>query len=75
MTMRDNGKGECDRCGGDIGNGGVDLAIVVGDLDPANPGLVRNLHFCRKAGCDKKVLSARNMQHHAAKREKKGGKS
>lgn len=64
MSMTDSGKGECDRCGTGIGNAGVTEAIVVGDLDPANPGMVRNLHFCRENGCASKVLSARNMEHY-----------
>lgn len=70
MTMKPDGNGECDRCGADIGNAGVDRAVVVGDLDPDMPGHVRNLHFCRENGCDKKVLSARNLEHHDARQAK-----
>lgn len=69
MTVRDNGSGECDRCGADIGNAGVNVAVVVGDLDPDRPGHVRNLHFCRENGCDKKVLSARNLEHYKKRME------
>lgn len=38
----------CDRCGSDVGGGGVTEALIIGDLDPDDPGKVRNLHFCRK---------------------------
>lgn len=72
MSMKDSGKGECDRCGEDVGNAAVTECIVVGDLDPDNPGMVRNLHFCRKNGCDGKVLSARNLEHYTSTRTKKG---
>lgn len=68
--MTSNGKGECDRCGADIGNASVDKAVVVGDLDPDNEGHVRNLHFCRENGCADKVLSPRNLEHLNAKKAK-----
>lgn len=45
MTMRD-GKGECDGCGRDIGNAGVDQAVVVTTLD--NDGAPLTLHLCRQ---------------------------
>lgn len=59
----------CDRCGTGVENGAVTECVVVSDLDPDNPGMVRNLHFCRENGCDKKVLSARNLQHYTETRE------
>lgn len=64
MTYSPDGTGTCDRCGADIGNAGVDKAVVVGDLDPDNEGMVRNLHFCRENGCAKRVLSPRNLDHY-----------
>jgi hypothetical protein len=73
VTMNQNGSVTCDRDGWDVGNGSVTNALVVSDLDPDRPGHVRTLHFCRDVrdedgnvthpGCDKKVLSARNMAH------------
>lgn len=57
----------CDRCGTELGNGSVDKCIIVADLDPRQPGLVRNLHFCRGEGCAEAVLSADNMRAYAAR--------
>ncbi len=66
MTTQPDGSIACDRCGTDVGNGGVFAALVVSDLD-AEAGLVRNLHFCRDRdgakGCDKKILSPANLAH------------
>ncbi len=70
MTMNSDDTAFCDRCGVDIGNAGVNVAVVVGDLDPDRVGHVRNLHFCRENGCDKKVLSARNLEHLRKVKEK-----
>lgn len=53
----------CDRCGADVGNAGVDKCVIVSDLDPDRPGMVRNLHFCRENGCSGKVLSKRNLRY------------
>lgn len=61
--MEQSGKFKCDRCGTDVGNAAIDKCVIVSDLDPDNPGLVRNLHFCRENGCDKKVLSKRNLKY------------
>ena len=38
----------CDRCGTDVGGGGVDTCVIVSDLDPDpdRMGQVRNRHFC-----------------------------
>lgn len=75
--MTPNGKHVCDRCGTDVGNGGVSEAVVVGDLDPDQRGHVCNLHFCRdrtvdgKAvrGCEHKILSPANLKHYTDTRE------
>lgn len=82
MSLTGNGKYVCDRDGVDVGNGGVLAAVVVSDLDPDNPGHVRNLHFCRdevdedgkvvRKGCANKVLSASNMKHYNEERESDG---
>jgi hypothetical protein len=70
MTMLPSGKAVCDRDGTDVGNGGIDLCVIVSDVDPDNRGMVLNLHFCRENGCDKKVLSARNLEHFRTKIKK-----
>lgn len=72
MTRLEDGSFNCDKCGGDCGNGGVAACLVVSDLDPENSGMVRNLHFCRDReedgktvkGCAKKVLSPTNLKHY-----------
>lgn len=53
----------CDRCGADVGNGSIQLCLIVSDLDPDRDGMIRMLHFCRENGCDQKVLSKRNMEN------------
>lgn len=76
MSRRADGGFECDKCGEDVGNGGVLAALVVSDLDPDNPGMVRSLHFCRDRedktgtvikGCDGKVLNANHLKHYKEK--------
>jgi len=71
MSMTPDGKHQCDRCGTDLGNGGVVTSAVVGDLDPDNPGMVRNLNFCRDhpdaegntvRGCVHRVLGPSNLK-------------
>lgn len=48
MSIRDDGRHHCDRCGADLGKGGgVAASVVVSDLNPDSPGMIRNLHFCR----------------------------
>lgn len=79
MSLQPDGKYVCDRDGRDVGNGGILMALVVSDLDPDDPGMVRNLHFCRDEkdaegtithhGCAKKVLSARNMEHYTTQKK------
>ena len=66
----------CDRCGAPVGNGGVDKCIVVSDLDPDRPGMVRNLHFCREdgePGCASILLSPGNLEWYLLNREETGG--
>ena len=64
MSLRSDGSYCCDRCGGDVGNGGVHLAAVVSDMDDA--GQARVLHFCRQPrkgaphGCAAHILSPAN---------------
>lgn len=53
----------CARCGANIGNGGIDLCLVVSDLDPEVPGMIRNLRFCRENKCDRKVLTSANTAY------------
>ena len=75
MSLQD-GKYVCDRDGVDVGNGGVQSALVVSDLDPDRPGMVRNLHFCRDReedgekikGCAGKVLTSRNLEYYISVR-------
>lgn len=79
MSMLKNGKHVCDRCGEDVGNGGVMQCIVVSQLDPHNPGMVRNLHFCldtvdesgtvTRKGCERKILSPANIKFNEENRE------
>lgn len=63
MSRKDDSSHVCDRCGADVGNAAIDKCVIVSDLDPELPGRVRNLHFCRKNGCDRKVLSKRNLRY------------
>lgn len=63
MTRLPSGENRCDRCGFDVENAGIDKCIIVSDLEPSDAGMVRNLHFCRQNGCDKRVLSKRNLKY------------
>lgn len=47
MSLRADGRYRCDRCGADVGNGGVEQCAVVADLDPDAVGQLRTLHLCR----------------------------
>lgn len=47
MSLRDDGTYRCDRCGVDVGNGGIEHAAKVVDLDPDDPTRLRDLHLCR----------------------------
>lgn len=72
--MRAPGSDEfvCNRCGASVGNGGVDMALVVNDLD--DDGMVINRHFCRDRddpdnegkrlkGCAGRLMTASNLAH------------
>jgi hypothetical protein len=52
---------KCDRCGTDVGAGGLDTCIIVSDLS-AETGVVVNMHFCRENRCATKVLSKDNVR-------------
>lgn len=60
MSLRPDGTYRCDRCGADVGNGGVVQAAIVSDVED---GAVRVLHFCRESrdgaphGCAGRLLS------------------
>lgn len=76
MSLRPDGGYECDRCGVDVGNGGVHTAAVISDLDPADGNLSpRVLHLCRDRpdpdqpgktirGCRDRVLTAKALAHY-----------
>lgn len=82
MSLQSDGSYVCDRDGRDVGNGGVLSALIVSNYDPET-GTVVNHHFCRDEkdedgkiihhGCDKKVLSARNLEHYRNQKEKSNG--
>lgn len=67
MSRRSDGAYRCDRCDLDVGNAGVDRAAMVADVDPDDPGTVRNLHFCREPntgapdGCAAHLLTPANV--------------
>lgn len=62
MSLRPDGSYRCDRCGVDVGNGGVVHAAVISDVQPTDPARPRVLHLCRNArdgaptGCVGNVL-------------------
>lgn len=69
MSLQLDGSYACDRCGTDVGNGGVDIAAVIADLHPDNPGIPRSLHLCRAErdgaprGCVGNVLGPQTLEH------------
>lgn len=71
MSQVSDGTFVCDRCGAEVGNGSLLNAVVVSDIDPDKPGMVRNMHFCRDRtvdeeevkGCSRKLLSPSNLKH------------
>lgn len=79
MSLLKNGDHVCDRCGHDVGNGGVIMAVIVSALDPHNPGMVINYHFCKDEedeegtvthkGCERRILSPSNVKFHEENRE------
>ena len=64
MTQRADGSASCDRCGADVGNGGVAEAVVVSTL--GSDGLVRNLHLglAHRCGCARRVLTRAALRHY-----------
>lgn len=81
-----DGRHVCDRCGTDVGNGGVAQAVVVSDLDPNRPGMIRNLHYCRDRveeapdgartsvqGCGRELLSPEMLAAYNARQESSDG--
>lgn len=77
MTLRGDSTYRCDRCGADVGNGGVHLAAIVSDLDPADPTRIRQLHFCRDhdvdtktvKGCASRVFTAKALANYIETRK------
>jgi hypothetical protein len=49
VSQQLNGSYVCDRCGTDVGNGGIYSAAMVADLHPDDPTEIRRLHLCRAA--------------------------
>lgn len=74
MSLRPDGSYRCDRCGADVGNAGVTIALIVSDVDP-DTGLVRVLHFCREPnpgapdGCAAHLLIPSNLTDYLASEE------
>lgn len=52
---------KCDGCGGDIGNGSIVEAIVVGEISETDDHLT--LRFCRANGCARKLLTPGRMKY------------
>jgi hypothetical protein len=86
VSLAPDGHHRCDRCDDDLGNGGVAIALVVSDLDPDRPGMIRNLHFCRtrvevddkgnrttRRGCADVVLSDDNLAAYRTRQEETRG--
>jgi hypothetical protein len=80
MTTRPDGSVECDRCGADVGNGGVNFAAVISVLSDTG-GRVLNLHLCTFTGrlegvdgrkspeaqrCVSRVLTKAALAHYTA---------
>lgn len=71
--MRPDGTYECDRCGADVGNGGVDKAASITDTEPGDLTRVRQLKLCldrpgddgkKIQGCRDRVLTKKALRHH-----------
>ncbi len=61
MTMSADGSANCDRCGVDIGNAGLDKCVVVSALTSLG-GRVETMHLCTPGvpdgdSCAKRVLT------------------
>lgn len=66
MSLAPDGRTVCDKCGADCGNGSLDMAAIVSDLerDSKNqpiPGMIRVLHLCRENGCANRVLTKKAL--------------
>ncbi len=46
MSRRPDGSYRCDRCGTDVGGGGIHQCVSVVILNPDDPGDIWHLHFC-----------------------------
>ena len=56
MTMRADLRADCDRCGADVGNGGLDKCVAIAMI--VEPGdRVENLHLCT---ISERLLDARD---------------
>lgn len=84
MSLNPNGKAECDRCGADCGNGGIDKCAVVSLAQTGDNGArIANLHWCNFVGrlegsdpaappgerCVTRVLTVRALAHYAAEQD------
>lgn len=75
--MLPNGAHVCDRCGVDVGNGGITECTIVSGLD--DDGGVRILHFCLDRmegddartvrGCSRKLLSPATIKNYTERME------
>lgn len=69
MSLQPDNTYACDRCGTDVGNGGIYEAATVSDLHPDNDNLPRVLHLCRAErdgaprGCVGNVLGPGTLEH------------
>jgi hypothetical protein len=48
VSLSADGHHYCDRCGVDVGNGGIFAAAFISDLNPDRPGEPQQLHLCRE---------------------------
>lgn len=73
MSLRSDGTNRCDKCGVDVGSGGVDTGAVVSVYD-ADAGTVLVLHLCREPrdgfprGCTGKVLGPGTLADYTSTR-------
>lgn len=80
MSLRPDGSYRCDKCGADVGNGGVHTAAVISDLDPAGGNVTpRVLHLCMNRpdpdepgktvqGCRDRVLTKKALANYTETR-------
>lgn len=80
MSLRPDGSYRCDRCDRELENGGVQECASITDLDPRNPGSIRQLHLCYDEvdpetgettlqGCRDRVLTRRALRSLYASQE------